>query len=525
TLILLLNAGVFYQVRPYSPSFLLDVSTGALLLAFFWAAVAHRAFCRGELHLGRRTAQTLAEAVLGFVLFASLTVIVFSSTSLTALRDEWQPTPGGDLGDALPVSADGRFLFIHQKLKKRSVFTRVGIVNLENGSLIGWQEKPGIHGLSWSTSGTVLNALITHNTPIDCGGFPCEGSTSWYRLSPDLHVLSVRRFPGIGSLHQFAKGGLMLVTSHKGTGTVYWLSDQDGSFRKILASELYQSPHVWSIETGSVVVFPGVASLNAWWLDQGGQIRHEASKKHGAAEHYYIVGSRILSFQEARTEIRRRALPMPSTKPDLEPLLPLADGPLNLAASQFFFSYQPIRGRKTEVWRRHRNGDWTRILGELRIRDFIWGDVFRRPDSVDFYSADIDYQTWTWAAALYWGRHQRLVLYDHRLNRSVPTTIACSPGEDGTARLNRVQGFSGLVLRYVCSDSTGRQRHWFLTLIPGSGKVRYLPAHSAAVPPDPFDRWLYLDPDGVSVWLSKTGEVWRVAPGQKPLRLNPPTPH
>ncbi|MES1245517.1 MAG: hypothetical protein ABUT39_28185 [Acidobacteriota bacterium] len=531
TLLLLLDASAFYSFAsgapPLSnPRFLLDVLTGALLLAFFWAIVAHRAFCRGELHLGRRAAQTFAEAVLGSIVFASLTAIVFSSTSLIALGDEWQPSPGGDksdspyLGDVLPVSADGRFLFIHQRLKKRPVFTRLGVIGLTSGRLMGWLEKPGIHDLSWSASGAVLNVLTTDNAPIDCWGFLCEGATSWYRLSPDLHVLSVRKFPGAGFLYQLAEGGLFLITWHERTGTVYQLSDQDGDVRKILASELDGFPQVWSLGTGSVVVFPKVASLKAWWLDPVGQIRHEASMKHGGVEHYYIVGTRMLSLQEAKAEIRRRAMPVMNL--DLEPLLPLVDGPLNLAASQFFFSPHLPRRGKTEVWRRHMNGDWARILWGLRIGNLIWSDVFQRLDSVDFASADIDYQTWTWAAALYSESHHRLVVYDDQLNRSIPTEIACRPGEEGMARLNRVQGFSGLVLRYVCSDPTGRQRHWFLNLIPGSGKVRYLPAHSAAVPPDAFGRWIYLDPDGVSAWLSKAGEVWRVAPGQKPLRLNPP---
>jgi hypothetical protein len=88
-----------------------------------------------------------------------------------------------------------------------------------------------------------------------------------------------------------------------------------------------------------------------------------------------------------------------------------------------------------------------------------------------------------------------------------------------------VQGLGGLLVSFFCSGEAGRQRHWFLNLVPGSGRVQYLPVHSATVPPDLFDRWIYLDPDGISIWVSKTGEVWQAGPGHKSRRLNPPAPH
>lgn len=100
--------------------------------------------------------------------------------------------------------------------------------------------------------------------------------------------------------------------------------------------------------------------------------------------------------------------------------------------------------------------------------------------------------------------------------------MSCGEGERGLARLERVQGLKGLLVSYFCLGQAGRQRHWFLNLVPDSGQIQDLPAHSMAVPPDLFERWIYLDPAGISVWISTTGEVWQAGPGQRRLRLNPP---
>lgn len=90
--------------------------------------------------------------------------------------------------------------------------------------------------------------------------------------------------------------------------------------------------------------------------------------------------------------------------------------------------------------------------------------------------------------------------------------------------LKSVNGLEGLLVQLTCPDKggTGRPIHRFQAYRPGSGRLRELPWHSAAVPPKLFDRWLYLNPDGFSVWMSKTGEVWQVGSGRKPLRLGPP---
>jgi hypothetical protein len=194
-LILLLSSCAFYGFVPFVvptlPEYLSDVSCGSLLLALIWAVVAERAFCRGEVHLGRRAAQTITEVGLASATFAGLAVIVFSSTSLAAFRDEWQPYPlnGTNLTvyrgeqplmrsdveadfpyptDTRPVSSDGRFLFIYQQLRERSLFSRIAVVDLKNGRSSSSMERPGIHQISWSASGNVLNVLATNDAPSDC---------------------------------------------------------------------------------------------------------------------------------------------------------------------------------------------------------------------------------------------------------------------------------------------------------------------------------------------------------------------
>jgi hypothetical protein len=498
--------------------YLTDLAGGSLLLALMWTVVAQRAFCRGEFRLGRRMAQTLAEAGLASITFAGLAVIAFSSTSLAAFRDEWHPArPDDESGDLYsdgtrPVSAEGRFLFVHHQLRQRPLFKRLAVVDLKNGSLSGWMERPGIHQISWSMTGTVLNVLATDDAPSDCLALPCKGSSSWYRLSPDLHVLSVREFPGIGFFRQF-DGGLLLVTRQGNVGRIFRLSDRDASARLILTSELEDDPQAWSLDRGAVVVFTKTASLHAWWLDQEGQLRHEASMKRASEGHYYLVGLRILSSQEVKAEILRRALTLASTNLDIGvPLLPEVDGPLDLADSQFF-----LREGKVNIWKYDsRRGGWTRILsgyrqieGTLTVKR--WG--FVRLDS-------IDYRTWTWAAVVEPGTRKRLFIYDDKLGHSVPNMVSCNENQVGSVALERVQGIEGLLVHYICLGQS--QRHLFLNLVPGSGRVQYLPAHSAAVPPELFERWIYLDPDGISIWVSTTGEVWQVGLGQRSRRVNPP---
>jgi hypothetical protein len=78
---------------------------------------------------------------------------------------------------------------------------------------------------------------------------------------------------------------------------------------------------------------------------------------------------------------------------------------------------------------------------------------------------------------------------------------------------------------FICMGHNGLQHHHFLEVDPELSRVRRLPWPSVTAPHEFFDRWLYMNRQGISVWISHTGEVWRVAPGQKPLRLNPPAPH
>jgi hypothetical protein len=501
--------------------YLLDVSIGSLLLALMWTALVRRAFYRGELHLGKRTAQSLAEAGLASATFAGLAMIAFSSTSLAAFRDEWQlPHQNIDSGSSYlagtrPVSADGRYLFIYQQLQKRPIFTSLAVVDLKNGTLSGWMKRPAIHQAFWSTSGAVLNVLATNDAPSDCLSLPCEGSTSWYRLSPDLRVMSVRKFPGLGLLHQLGSA-LLLVTRQGSVGRIYRLSDQNGGFRKVLTSELDNDPRVWSLDTGAVVVFPSAASLHAWWLDHEGQLRHQASMKQGSEERYYIVGHHILSFQEVKTEIIRRAFPPPSTNLDIgEPLLP-GSGPLVFGSSQFFLQ---LRGKAMDIWKHDsRRGDWTRLLSEYKLSESTL--AINSWESVPLAISGIDFQTGTLAAVVASGGRDRLFLYNDKLGRSIPNSVSCSENQAGMVELNRVQGLRGLLVRYTCLGQ--RERHWLLNLVPGSGQIEDLPTHAAEVPPYLFDRWIYLDPDGISVWVSTGGEVWQAGPEHKSRRLNPP---
>jgi hypothetical protein len=532
TLLVLIASSASYGFSPETllenPEFLRDLSLGSLLLALAEAAIALRAFCRGELQLGRRMLQTLAEVGLAYATFAVLAPIVFSSTRLAVFRDEWwtaYPDAGASYAvDSRPVSADGRFLFIWQHLRERTTFTRLAVVDLKTGGTTDWLERPGIHQISWSTSGAVLNVLATDNAPSDCFVLPCEGSTSWHRLSPDLRTLSVRKFAGIGFLHQL-DDSLLLLTRQESTGRVYRLSDRDGSSQKILASETvaYNLPSAWSLRQGAVVVFPGATNLHAWWLDRKDLPFHEASVQWRAEESYYLVGPRILSYQEAREEVLSQVLPPLSRGINArEPFLPEAGGPLEFGPGRFFFLLSPS-WNTVEIWRYDsRLRTWGRLLSKLPITKSFVRSFPLLVRHVNSDSFDIDYQTWTLAGVVEEEGNERLFLYDNPLARSVPNTAVCGPGEEGGVRLERAQGVHGLLAQLTCSGPSGRQRHRFLEIVPGSGRVRDLPRHSLTSPAGFFDRWIYLDPDGISIWVSTTGEVWQAGPGHKSRRLNPP---
>jgi len=508
-----------------SSRYLRTLPWGSIPLALAWTAVSLRAFCRGEIHLGRRTARTLAEAGLASAALFGLVIIAFSSSKLAAVGANWSPADPNlfwlpNQADSRPVSADGRFLFIHQRIRERLVFTRLAVVDLESGSTTRWMERSGIYQISWSASEAVLNVLAANTTPADCLGIPCQGSTSWYRLSPDLRVLSIRTFPGTGFLRQLGDG-LLLVTQQWGTGQIYRLSDRDGSFAEILTAELeYYYANAWSLDQGgAVVLFTTSASFRAWWLDSQGRILHEESVIRKHQEQYYFVGLRILSSQEIKAEAIQDAFPEPSKSPESwELLLPNDDGPLDFGSGQFYI--QRHEGGEV-IWRHDaQHGAWTRILSELKPGESRLTLSYLAEDTGPM-KLDVDYRTWTWAAAVVSGGRVRLFLYDNRLARSIPTTVACGPGEEGRTRLQQVQGLEGLLVRFVCQGRTGL-RYRLLEIVPGSGRVRELPWHSSVEVSRPFDRWIYLNPEGASVWLSKTGEVWQAGPGRKSLRLNPP---
>jgi hypothetical protein len=397
-----------------SPEFR-DFTLGCLVLALVSATLTKRTFCRGELLLWRHTAQALAEGGLAFGTFAILALIVFSNSTIAALGDKWQPMnpsyfvnirlgrfPFPIPDDTLAVSGDGRFLFIVQQLQEHPRFKRVSIVDIKSGRLSGWLERPSIYQISWSPSGDVLNVLAANDTPSDwCLRIPCEGSTSWYRLAPDLHIYSVKKLPGVGFLGRLRSGGRVLVT-WRGTDNISLrISDQGSRGTLIQRMELSTDLSIfWTKD------------LQAWLLDSKSQVLKQASEKD---------------------------------LPDLA----------------------------------------------LRMR------------------------------------HDVMVSLRDLSGSTLANSTSCPSGRSlsNLVHISRIQGLNGWLGDFLCTSSEGLQSRHFLEIEPQLLWVRGLPWHSTAVPPDRFDSWIYIDLKGSSVWLSKTREVWRVAPGQKPLRLNPPTPH
>jgi hypothetical protein len=506
-------------------SYLLEVSIGSLMLTLMWAAVARRAFCRGEFQLGRRMAQTWAEAGIASIAFVVLIATAFSSTKLTALRDEWALPPPHEFwnpyksfpyeADTLPVSADGKFLFIQQRLREHPRFTRIAVVNLQSGKMSRWMERPGIQQIYWSKA--ALNVLAINDAPLDCRSFPCEGSTSWYRLTPDLRVLSVSIFPGVGLLRRLGGEDLLLVIRQAKTGRVYRLSDGDGSFQKIIAAYSEYEPNVWSLGREAVVVFRDLSSTRAWWLDSQGRVLYKAMTR-GSQEPFYLFRHQVLS-QEMMAKVLLDAAGGPE---QIKPFLPGESGPFDLGTGFYFL--EDHQEKFTADLSRYAplEKSWSRIQSGLnagRLRSLL--DSPPIIPMLPIPPFDLDFQTWTWVSAVKTEGRYGLFLYDDQLGRSVPTGVSCGPGEDGRAQLQRVQGLSGLLIRFTCLEKEDPKRHWFLQTVPGSGWVQYLPAQSA-VPPDLFDRWIYLGTDGTSVWISTTGEVWQAGPGGQRRRLNPP---
>lgn len=254
---------------------LYEVSQGALILALILAIIAERAFSRGEFHLGRRSAQALTECGLASVAYAVLILVVFSSTTLSALRDEWQPIPKKDkaganyLDSESPVSPDGRFLFIRQQLREHSSFTRIAVIDLKSGVVSSWMERPGIREAIWSSSSQLLNILTSDSSPLDCFGLPCVGSTSWLRLTPDMHMVSRRHFPGLGSLSRLNSDDLQLIIQNGRTGTVFYLSDETDKVQKIVTSTMEMEPLARPLDHGAAVVFR-TGERGAWLL--GGRV-------------------------------------------------------------------------------------------------------------------------------------------------------------------------------------------------------------------------------------------------------------
>jgi hypothetical protein len=534
-----------------------------LLLGPLMAVACRRAFCRGEFHLGQRRWRSLAESGLAVALHLGAISVLFSSVGFAALTDRWAaPAPSSAwslYGPESPVSSDGRFLFLAQRLRDRPEFTRLTVIDLQTGESANWMRR-SIYRVAWSAAGDILNVLAANDAPSD---WVASDSTDWLRLTRDLHVLSRHRFDGMWSLHPLRDGHLLLMSENGRDNIVYWLSDENGGFRESLRETLELSPRewnnnlprgwLWHLDRGTVVGSLGSSGVQVTWLDSEGRVIRKATHPASAFPMYLLDGGQIASPQEATSELRRRFLPSAASLPrelrlrpaSLTPYLPMKGGPLGLypesnSPGPFFLEHHE---GLVDVWRLDpRHGTWTRILSGITHRDFQkWSRSWQErriyqwshlqyeaqgQDEPKFSSPfDFDSATGTWVAAFGSG-NGRLLVYDERLGQIVPNTVGCGHPEKGEVELKSVKGLKGLLVQLTCPGTEGGRMkiYHFLEHRPGSGRLRELSWHSAAVPPDLFDRWLYLDPNGISVWVSKTGEVWRVGPGQKPLRLNPPEP-
>jgi hypothetical protein len=155
----------------------------------------------------------------------------------------------------------------------------------------------------------------------------------------------------------------LLVIRQGNVGRIYRLSDQDGGFQKVLTSELDGAPSAWSLDQGAVVVFPQTARLGAWWLDTEGRVRHQESVRWNGQESYYLLGYRILSSEEAWTEIIQHVFSARSSRP-MEPLLPsLAAFDLNSAS----FLLQPQQ--RTVTLLRRRSSSEIMNFSEYQVKD------------------------------------------------------------------------------------------------------------------------------------------------------------
>lgn len=528
-----------YQVElkpdeSFSPLYQIHVLYTFLALAVLLAAVSLRAFCRGELHLLQRQARTLGEIALAVGGFFFAALVAFSSSALAPLGTSWQPSIPDSPGflytsDARPVSADGRFLVVSEQIRELPIFNRLAVVNLRNGSRSRWMEHPEILQASWSRAGSVLNVLTGNSSPLQCLGLSCSGSTEWYRLAPDLRLLSRHRFEGRGRFHRL-ESSLLLVVQDGDRGKAYRLDEQDGSFEEILDGPLTENYQVFLTEHGALLSSkdPGAYSspqdLRAWTLDADGRVVREFRVQQNSPGPIYFLGSQSASAQEIAAKLER-CIPDGPASPQWVTVLPPDGGPVVLDSILFLTDW-PL---ESTLWSCNtRQGLRTRIFSDLRAGDAMAltsTSIKVGTDSLTDSSLLAQQPPEVPAHTLVRVVDGQLFAYDH--GRSLQAPAECAAGEQpGSVGLEPVQGVEGPLVRFTChknlpGSSDLLRVHHYLRFHPGSGELRPFPWPSAQIPTQQFHRWLYFRDDSPALWVSDSGEVWQMAPGEKSFQLSP----
>jgi hypothetical protein len=488
-----------------------------ILLLVLSFTLSWRFFVEGEIGNLKRWGKNHLLFGMTAVAYLGVVVCATSSKRLSMVGSTWNLEPmsaGPSSFGPHSVSRDGHYLAVFEALDGRPFVFRVSLVDVRTGRLTGQSVFSGIYRAYWSGvgRGEALNLIVLNNSPLDRWGYLLPATLDWVQLSPKANEISKKRIPGVRNIELMAEGRALAVEEEDGVGKVLILDGTQGASSEVVRAPFDGYASIDSDGFGALVYFVNdLPPRRAWFI---GSNAHEVHIPQTSMRTALVLFDTIPGSPAEAQNLLLEKFPPPvgpgGTPTPGEFILPYYSFWTVESASETkgLFFLEKSNAAAWNLWARSTatEGHWERLSD-------ISPEVSRRLATPARASGNfIDLALGTGAFPTKAGAGS-VLFYDPQLGISHEAS-GCASESKAVPSVSRITGLKGSLITLVCRDSSSSQTetHYF--------------EHRLGMPVRPIKTvlgldavLLYLDEEGVAVWETSDGKIWRSAPGSQDLRL------
>jgi len=166
------------------------------------------------------------------------------------------------------VSADGKYAAVFETRASHPQFTRIHILDVMDGAIVGTVEKQGMAGARWVDESDVLHVIVREDSPLYRLGYVLPGSDQFLTISPQGREIQRKRFAfsRVQASRALAGGKTLLVVSGGDSGKILSMDNSTGETKELGSGYLDGGARIWHLTNGDLVWFRNYRAPSRAWL-------------------------------------------------------------------------------------------------------------------------------------------------------------------------------------------------------------------------------------------------------------------